>query len=88
MLADRPFTDLYETETGGWPGPHFKARPVVGGHFASLALQRACGGKAVEYLQFLNEPEAFVEVDIAQALETDMLEGGGGDRPEVVVDDL
>jgi hypothetical protein len=43
--TDRPFTDLYETEgTGGFPGPHFMARPVVGGHFSFLALERACGG--------------------------------------------
>jgi hypothetical protein len=42
--TDRPLTDLYETEgTGGFPGPHFMARPVVGGHFAFLALERACG---------------------------------------------
>ncbi len=41
--TDRPFTDLYETEgDGGFPGPHFFARPVVGGHFAFLALERAC----------------------------------------------
>ncbi|EOD52717.1 putative glutaminase a protein [Neofusicoccum parvum UCRNP2] len=42
--TDRPFTDLYETESGEFPGPHFFARPVVGGHFAFLALERACGG--------------------------------------------
>lgn len=43
--TDRPFTDLYETEgTGGFPGPHFMARPVVGAHFSFLALERACGG--------------------------------------------
>ena len=43
--TDRPFTDLYETEgTGGFPGPHFMARPVVGGHFSFLALERAWGG--------------------------------------------
>ena len=42
--TDRPLTDLYETEgTGGFPGPNFMARPVVGGHFAFLALERACG---------------------------------------------
>jgi hypothetical protein len=43
--TDRPFTDLYETEgEGGFPGLIFTARPVVGGHFAFLALERACGG--------------------------------------------
>lgn len=44
-VTDRPFTDLYNTEgDGGFPGPNFFARPVVGGHFAFLALGRACGG--------------------------------------------
>ena len=49
-------TDLHETEgNGGFPGAHFMARPVVGGHFAYLTLQRACGGKALDGLAFLNE---------------------------------
>ena len=49
-------TDLHETEgDGGFPGAHFMARPVVGGHFAYLTLQRACGGKALDGLAFLNE---------------------------------
>jgi hypothetical protein len=44
--TDRPLTDLYETEgTGGFPGFIFTARPVVGGHFAFLALERACLGR-------------------------------------------
>lgn len=44
--TDRPLTDLYETEgTGGFPGLIFTARPVVGGHFAFLALERACRGR-------------------------------------------
>ncbi|KAF2757858.1 DUF1793-domain-containing protein [Pseudovirgaria hyperparasitica] len=44
-VTDRPFTDLYNTEgDGGFPGPNFFARPVVGGHFAFLTLERACGG--------------------------------------------
>lgn len=43
--TDRPLSDLYETEgDGGFPGIYFMARPVVGGHFAFLALERACGG--------------------------------------------
>lgn len=55
---DRPLTDLYDTEgTGGFPGITFAARPVVGGHFAFLALERACGGKAVDALQFLNNDD-------------------------------
>ncbi|RDW86339.1 putative glutaminase [Aspergillus mulundensis] len=54
--TDLPLTDLHETEgEGGFPGPNFYARPVIGGHFAFLALQRACGGKAVEGLRFLDE---------------------------------
>ncbi|KAL8741603.1 MAG: hypothetical protein Q9184_008366, partial [Pyrenodesmia sp. 2 TL-2023] len=53
--TDRPFTDLYETEgTGGWPGAHFMARPVTGGHFAFLTLDKACGGKAMDGLAFLD----------------------------------
>ncbi|TKA66744.1 hypothetical protein B0A55_10237 [Friedmanniomyces simplex] len=44
--TDRPFTDLFKTEEkGGFPGPDFFARPVVGSHFAGLALERACGGR-------------------------------------------
>ncbi|KIW01206.1 uncharacterized protein PV09_07254 [Verruconis gallopava] len=43
--TDRAFTDLYDTEgTGGFPPTRFLARPVVGGHFSFLALERACGG--------------------------------------------
>ncbi|KAK6208752.1 glutaminase A [Colletotrichum tabaci] len=82
--TDRPFTDLYETEgTGGWPGPHFMARPVVGGHFAFLALERACGGKAVEGLGFLDEPGAFAEVDVRMALEAEMygVDALGSEQP-------
>lgn len=56
--TDRPFTDLYNTEgDGGFPGPWFFARPVVGGHFAFLTLERACGGRASEALNFLNEED-------------------------------
>ncbi|KAF2635753.1 DUF1793-domain-containing protein [Massarina eburnea CBS 473.64] len=42
----KPLTDLFETEgDGGFgAGNQFAARPVVGGHFAFLALERACGG--------------------------------------------
>lgn len=43
--TDRPFADLWETEgDGGFPDPWFYARPVVGGHFAGVALGRGCGG--------------------------------------------
>ena len=51
-------TDLHETEgDGGFPGAHFMARPVIGGHFAYLTLQRACGGNALNGLAFLNEKD-------------------------------
>lgn len=52
---DRPLTDLYDTEGQGDFSPaRFMARPVVGGHFARLALEKACGGNAVEWLSFLD----------------------------------
>ncbi|BCR85607.1 putative glutaminase [Aspergillus chevalieri] len=58
-ITDRPFTDLHETEgDGNFPGPNFFARPVIGGHFAFLALERACGGRAMEGLSFLDEEPA------------------------------
>jgi hypothetical protein len=51
-------TDLYETEgEGAFAGSSFFARPVVGGHFSYLALDRACNGKAVAGLVFLNDEE-------------------------------
>lgn len=60
---DRPLTDLHETEgTGGFPATRFMARPVVGGHFAILSLERACGGNAsarLEYLDVENSTEEF-----------------------------
>ena len=56
--TDRPMTDLYETEgSGGFPGAHFMARPVIGGHFAPLALDRACGGEGAKGLKWLDEEE-------------------------------
>lgn len=44
-ITDRPFSDLYETiDDGSYPvspGPiFFNARPVVGGHFSLLALEK------------------------------------------------
>lgn len=55
--TDLPFTDLHETEGKGYyPGPNFFARPVVGGHFAFLALERSCGGRATKGLEFLDKP--------------------------------
>lgn len=42
--TDRPLADLHDTEhNGGFPGPNFFARPVIGGHFAFLTLEKACG---------------------------------------------
>ncbi|RYP62957.1 hypothetical protein DL770_009498 [Monosporascus sp. CRB-9-2] len=70
--TDRPMTDLYDTEgTGHFPGIYFMARPVVGGHFAFLALERACGGKAVEGLKFLDEAEP-TDIDVQESLMADM----------------
>ena len=86
MVIDRPLTDLYDTEgEGGFPGPNFFARPVVGGHFAFLALERACGGKAVEALGFLDEGPR-VEVNVEQALLADMLMSEDG--RDAMEDDL
>lgn len=48
-VIDRPLSDLYETEDeeGSWGGGvRFLARPVVGGHWAGLVLERACGGSS------------------------------------------
>lgn len=49
------------------------ARPVVGGHFAFLALERACGGRASEGLKFLDDAVP-VEIDVEQALMADIAE--------------
>lgn len=58
-VTDLPFTDLHNTEgKGEFPGPNFYARPVVGGHFAFLALERACGGRAMKGLSFLDGHDA------------------------------
>ena len=65
--TDRPFTDLYETEgEGGFPGPNFFARPVIGGHFAFLTLERACGGKAMEGLRFMEEESSPERLQLVQ----------------------
>lgn len=54
------------------------ARPVVGGHFAFLALERACQGKATEGLLFLDST-APAKIDVQQALAADVAEN----QPEV-----
>ncbi|KAI0200991.1 DUF1793-domain-containing protein [Astrocystis sublimbata] len=70
--TDRPFSDLYDTEgEGGFPGIYFMARPVVGGHFAFLALERACQGKAAEALRFLDST-APADIDVEQVLAMDL----------------
>ncbi|CAN8095286.1 unnamed protein product [Discula destructiva] len=74
--TDKPFTDLYDTNgKGGYPGGlQFKARPVVGGHFAFLALERACGGKASQALRFLDYEMPAV-LDVGALMEQDKLFG-------------
>lgn len=47
------------------------ARPVVGGHFSFLALERACAGRAVAALEFLEE-EPVAEISVAASLLHDM----------------
>lgn len=50
--TNRAFTDLYNTQTGDFADGPFIARPVVGGHFALLALNgaiTAAGKRAVEF---------------------------------------
>lgn len=49
-VSDGPFPDLYETEGKGefGAGNRFRARPVVGGHFAGVSLARSCGGRVRE----------------------------------------
>ncbi|KAJ5499770.1 hypothetical protein N7453_008821 [Penicillium expansum] len=69
--TDRPFTDLHNTEgDGGFPGPNFFARPVIGGHFAFLALERACGGKAMPGLSFLDDVDEETLAIWAQSAES------------------
>ncbi|GAA5829765.1 hypothetical protein JCM11251_007872 [Rhodosporidiobolus azoricus] len=55
--VDAGFPDLYESPTADFPGRdnldwplYFIARPVVGGHFALLALEKARGREAYEEL--------------------------------------
>ena len=83
--TDRPFTDLYETEgDGGFPGPNFFARPVIGGHFAFLTLERACGGKAVDGLKFLEEESSPERLQIVQdVVATEFPQKGRPERTEL-----
>ena len=76
--TDRPFTDLYETEgEGGWPGPHFMNRPVVGAHFASLALERACGGKNKEVFGSMQWSAAMSREEAEMSLRMEAMEVKG-----------
>lgn len=75
--TDRPLTDLHDTEgDGGFPGPNFFARPVIGGHFAFLTLEKACGGKAVQGLDFLRDDVVDREIgmNVAGLMELEILE--------------
>ncbi|KAL6720327.1 hypothetical protein ACLMJK_002248 [Lecanora helva] len=57
--TDRPLTDVHNTEgEGEFQGAYFIGRPAVGGHFAWLTLENACGGKAREGLSFLEEEDS------------------------------
>lgn len=67
-VTDRPFTDLYDSETGAFPGINFMARPVAGAHFAILALDNACGGTGLKFLNSRVFNSSEVEVAFAAAL--------------------
>lgn len=47
------------------------ARPVVGGHFAPLALERACHGKASVSLQFLDQDTDIIDLEVALTADED-----------------
>lgn len=79
--VDRPFADLYNTEgDGGFPGPNFFARPVVGGHFAFLTLEKACDGKAMDGLKFLEEESSVEHLLKVETAATDMRERAAAKR--------
>jgi len=58
------------------------ARPVVGGHFAFLALERACRGKAAEGLKFLDESTP-PSIDIATVLAAEVAANEAGEVREL-----
>ena len=84
-VTDRPLTDLCDTEVrGGWPrdGPRFYARPVVGGHFAILALEQSCGGRGAEGFQggkkgWIEDPvvKDFRDEEVVEMLKRDLEDG-------------
>lgn len=79
--TNRPLTDLHMTEgKGGFPGPNFFARPVVGGHFAFLTLKEACAGRAMDGLKYLDDSvvdDYAVDVDTILKREVDEASGLG-----------
>jgi Domain of unknown function (DUF1793) len=51
---------LYDTiGSGGFPGITFINRPVVGGHFALLALERARELRAIKRIEVLKGQKPF-----------------------------
>ncbi|RPA80187.1 DUF1793-domain-containing protein [Ascobolus immersus RN42] len=82
--VDLPFTDLYDTESGRFPGINFKARPVVGGHFSVLVLEGACGGEGLREIQrfYEDEDEGEEKVDVKKSLEDDVRFGAERGRLE------
>lgn len=75
-ITDRPLTDLHMTEgRGGFPGPNFFARPVIGGHFAFLTLKEACDGRAMDGLKFLDD-SVTKKIDVKAILEAEIAEAG------------
>ena len=62
--TDKPMAYLHNTEgTGGFPGLNTIARPVIGGHFAPLELDRACGGEAAKGLKWLDDEKIMMSLE-------------------------
>ena len=62
--TDKPMADLHDTEgTGGFPGLNIIVKPVIGGHFAPLALNRACGAKAAKGLKWLDNEKIMTSLE-------------------------
>ncbi len=53
----------------------------MGGHFSFLALERACGGKAVEALAFLDEQEVS-KIHVKEALDAERAPFLARSKPE------
>jgi hypothetical protein len=79
-VTDLPLTDLYDTEGSGDFSPvKFMARPVVGGHFAPLALERACHGKAYARLRFLDQDTEAIDAEVTLVANEGGLQAGKDD---------